>query len=1009
MPMTEEEVLKQWKKDRQIIQERMRPNAAYEQEEKLMTRYGELFNTGRYAEARSVASQEANLYKNRLDTLVAKHGSDSPDIISVLVRYAYACISAGQKEQATRHLKWAAALINRYRVTTINRWANTTVDAKSVSEKLAELLAEAGKNDDASQLQTHLVESATTREEKARALRSLYENAAQKKDFAAAVAIAKQYVASGGDRMVLAEALERVALWAEAAKQYSVLLRQLDSDDSSGESADLYYRLARCYTKLGQKALAGKYLRKSLASEQQFRAQALLFPESAEIDSFLTYDSLGRSSLSIPDNRYELEMALLSPEEIASLIIRQKYAPQDALLENIAERASAAEDPVGAAILADLKRVKNAEAHHVLQCAIARQKTDECYRCTELRRKRQDMERCLTYGLLGGRSEDDSILLPSSRRESDYALAKLKKARPRRAAVADLGKIREGLPAGTAIVEFFSYQDIRAPRGCLRYAAAVICGDTNVQVVELPTVSEVDGYISRFTSHSHEAARKLWELVWLPLDKHFDSVSRVIICPEGSLNLVPFAALCDKADRFVCEDKEIVYVVSSRDLLVANQFTSNRNLVAFGNPQASIVDAGSAMEEDAIAPDLPGAEQEVELIRKIATDLGWQVEAQIGVAANETELRRIHRPTVLHCAMHALFPDMHVLGDRTLRGMKPVGTGNTDDEGAKEWIPADESGVLVLAGGEDSAREWLAGERRESTESDGVFTGKEAVELNLRGTWLTVLSACDTATIDVQGLRRGFMLAGSANLLMTLWPIPDQDTAQIMETFYKRALLTGNAPLSLAQVQKEWLIKLRDERGVAAAITAAGPFVLFTTGDPQSTLSDKKHISYESLEHDSEPPAEPKDKTSQTKAKSPKIMSFNAALANAEAGDGYAQAVVSIYYGLGLGCNVDLEKSKKYVMLSAKQGNALGLFRLAEMREAGEAMQQNPQQAAQLMQKAKAGLKKLPNDPYAMTALAIIYERTTSSSQKIRELLTKASEMGYEPAQTKLSQLNSNN
>lgn len=95
-------------------------------------------------------------------------------------------------------------------------------------------------------------------------------------------------------------------------------------------------------------------------------------------------------------------------------------------------------------------------------------------------------------------------------------------------------------------------------------------------------------------------------------------------------------------------------------------------------------------------------------------------------------------------------------------------------------------------------------------------------------------------------------------------------------------------------------------------------------------------------------------------------------------------------------------------MLSAKQRNPLGIFRLAEMREYGEAMEQNSEQAAQLMQKAKVGLQNLPDDPYAMTALAAIYARETPSSPKIRELLTKASEMGYEPAQAKLSQLDTN-
>jgi uncharacterized caspase-like protein len=139
--------------------------------------------------------------------------------------------------------------------------------------------------------------------------------------------------------------------------------------------------------------------------------------------------------------------------------------------------------------------------------------------------------------------------------------------------------------------------------------------------------------------------------------------------------------------------------------------------------------------------------------------------------------------------------------------------------------------------------------------------------------------------------------------------------------------------------------------------------------------------------------------------RSEKILSFEAALAKANAGDAYAQAIVSIYYGLGIECDPDAAKSKEYVMLSAKQQNPLGIFRLAEMREAGEAMEQNSEQASQLMQKAKAGLQNLSGDPYAMTALATIYERENPTSPKARDLLIKASEMGYEPAKEKLSNL----
>jgi TPR repeat protein len=147
---------------------------------------------------------------------------------------------------------------------------------------------------------------------------------------------------------------------------------------------------------------------------------------------------------------------------------------------------------------------------------------------------------------------------------------------------------------------------------------------------------------------------------------------------------------------------------------------------------------------------------------------------------------------------------------------------------------------------------------------------------------------------------------------------------------------------------------------------------------------------------------------SHSQSRSEKIMAFDIALAKADLGDAYAQAIVSIYYGLGLGCEPDPVKSKEYVLLSAKQQNPLGIYRLAEMHQTGEGVEQNSDQAFQLMKKAKLGLQKLPGDPYAMTALATIYERVNPYSPKIRELLEKASDMGYGPAQKKLSKLQTN-
>jgi hypothetical protein len=313
--------------------------------------------------------------------------------------------------------------------------------------------------------------------------------------------------------------------------------------------------------------------------------------------------------------------------------------------------------------------------------------------------------------------------------------------------------------------------------------------------------------------------------------------------------------------------------------------------------------------------------------------------------------------------------------------------------------PMKASGV-ALSGAQATLKLWAKGIVPDP-ENDGILTAEEVAALDLDGTWLVALSACETGVGEaragegVLGLRRAFMMSGAENLLMTLWPVNDTITAEIMGNFYSEVLSSNDAPASLAKIQKEWLGKLMREKGLLAAVRDAGPFVMVSMTGPSGTR--------EFVDGKIETASEPK-----SAARSDKILSFEAAVAKADSGNAYAQAIVSIYYGLGFECEQDDSKSKEYVMLSAKQQNPLGIYRLAEMREAGQGMDKNTEQAAQLMQKAKSGLQKLSNDPYAMTALATIYERENPASPKVRELLTKASDMGYEPAQTKLSQLQTN-
>ena len=109
----------------------------------------------------------------------------------------------------------------------------------------------------------------------------------------------------------------------------------------------------------------------------------------------------------------------------------------------------------------------------------------------------------------------------------------------------------------------------------------------------------------------------------------------------------------------------------------------------------------------------------------------------------------------------------------------------------------------------------LAGANREldGDSAEGILFALEAQGLNLEGTELVVLSACDTAqgSLDysegVFGLARALRTAGARNVLVTLWKLNDGEARDFMVAFYKTWLgqVRSDPAKALRDTQLSWL------------------------------------------------------------------------------------------------------------------------------------------------------------------------------------------------------------
>ncbi|HZH75316.1 MAG TPA: CHAT domain-containing tetratricopeptide repeat protein [Archangium sp.] len=389
-------------------------------------------------------------------------------------------------------------------------------------------------------------------------------------------------------------------------------------------------------------------------------------------------------------------------------------------------------------------------------------------------------------------------------------------------------RVAEALPRDGALVELITYEDRLpvpgpgTPKARPRYLALVLLPDASIRALDLGPAEPIDSTASllRAALANRDAAfqahaQALYQLAFRPLLPLLGKTHRLFLSPDGQLGLVPFAALHD-GQQFLVETFDFTYLASGKDLLPRPQETlPAASVVVLAapdfnaplHPSAPSTDMVSTRTERSTSVErffsslredpayrawnlvpLPGTREEAEAIQRLLP----QAQLFLGLEATKQRLLGLPTPGILHLATHGFF-----LGDApaptSSRGVGQFGALGQDASAARASDPLLRSGLFFAGANAPTSSHSSA---PQPSPDSALATALELAGLDLWGTQLVVLSACDTGRGNVKmgqgvyGLRRAFIVAGAETVVTSLWKVDDKTTSTLMEVYY-RHLLAG--------------------------------------------------------------------------------------------------------------------------------------------------------------------------------------------------------------------------
>jgi len=345
-------------------------------------------------------------------------------------------------------------------------------------------------------------------------------------------------------------------------------------------------------------------------------------------------------------------------------------------------------------------------------------------------------------------------------------------------------EIQARLPPNSAVIEFLKYSSINLKKKTShalkpRYAVFILRSDVDLKLVDLGSASEIDDLIKKTIQEIEDGElipstlERLSDKILTPISSLIDKKQHLFVIPDASLNILPIGILLSDG-KYLIEKTRITYLTSSRDLLKNNGYETQNQTdpIIIADPDYDLVDKNdhsnqiSTINHQRVFSEpldpferLEGTRVEGKKVHSIIGGELW-----LGANALESRLKNIHSPKILHIASHGYYlPENQTNNSHSLFRCG-----------------------FVLAG----VNSFLRGLPLPTEAEDGIVTAYEVTELDLKSTDLVVLSACETGLGDniagegVFGFRRSFVLTGAKTLVMSIWSIPDEETKELMVSFY---------------------------------------------------------------------------------------------------------------------------------------------------------------------------------------------------------------------------------